>query len=166
MLKITRDQTVFIAVFTAVACNGLFLSANGLFMLAAPAVWYVFVPGVTDTGFYNQHFIRDIRIIQLFLGVAFGIAIALPERRTGLLGGGDTLALRACHLPPVASRRRHLRPRPLTKRFQWVTESERYDQSGAKTAGNRGFWSLQGISASRSRVFRKISTSRLGPVVN
>ncbi len=55
-----------------VAFNGIFLSANGLFMLVAPLAWYELVPGVTDTGFFNQHFIRDIGIIQLFIGVAFG----------------------------------------------------------------------------------------------
>lgn len=67
-----------------VAINGIFLSANGLFMLVAPSVWYDLVPGVTDTGFFNQHFIRDIGIIQLFLGVAFGIGMIRPEHRIGL----------------------------------------------------------------------------------
>ena len=67
-----------------VTFNGLFLSANGLFMLMAPEVWYEFVPGVTDTGFFNQHFIRDIGLIQLFLGVAFVVGLARPERRIGL----------------------------------------------------------------------------------
>jgi hypothetical protein len=49
-------------------------------------VWYDFVPGVTDTGFYNQHFIRDIGLIQLFLGIAFGVGMIRPERRIGLWG--------------------------------------------------------------------------------
>jgi hypothetical protein len=53
-------------------------------MLVAPLVWYEFVPGVTDTGFFNQHFIRDIGMIQLFLGVAFGIGMIRPARRIGL----------------------------------------------------------------------------------
>jgi hypothetical protein len=39
---------------------------------------------VTDTGFFNQHFIRDIGIIQLFLGVAFGVGMIRPERRVVL----------------------------------------------------------------------------------
>ena len=39
---------------------------------------------MTDTGFFNQHFIRDIGIIQLFLGVAFGVGMVRPERRIGL----------------------------------------------------------------------------------
>jgi hypothetical protein len=73
-----------IVIFTMVAFNGIFLSANGIFMLVAPQVWYDFVPGVTDTGFFNQHFIRDIGLIQLFLGVAFGAGMIWPERRIGL----------------------------------------------------------------------------------
>lgn len=66
------------------ALNGIFLTANGLFMLLAPLAWYELVPGVTDTGFYNQHFIRDIGMIQMFLGVAFGLGLFTPERRVGL----------------------------------------------------------------------------------
>lgn len=34
--------------------------ANGLFMLVSPADWYFAVPGVTTTGPFNQHFVRDI----------------------------------------------------------------------------------------------------------
>ena len=79
-----ENRAMLIAVFIMVAFNGLFLSLNGLFMLIAPEVWYEFVPGVTDTGFFNQHFIRDIGIIQLFLGLAFGIGMFRPERRIGL----------------------------------------------------------------------------------
>jgi uncharacterized protein YjeT (DUF2065 family) len=75
---------MLIALYIMVAFNTLFLFLNGIFMLVAPQVWYEFVPGVTDTGFYNQHFIRDIGIIQLFLGLAFGIGMFRPERRIGL----------------------------------------------------------------------------------
>lgn len=71
-------------VLIMVASNGKFLSANGLFMLVAPMAWYDLVPGVIDTGSFNQHFIRDIGLIQLFLGVAFGIGMVRPERRVGL----------------------------------------------------------------------------------
>jgi len=84
-MTITQDnRAILIMILTMVAFNGIFLSANGLFMLVAPEVWYDFVPGVTDTGFYNQHFIRDIGLIQLFLGVAFGVGMIRPERRIGL----------------------------------------------------------------------------------
>jgi hypothetical protein len=66
-----QNRAIMIMVFVMVAFNTVFLSANGLFMLVAPMPWYNLVPGVTDTGFFNQHFIRDIGIIQLFIGVAF-----------------------------------------------------------------------------------------------
>src|SRR3546814_1983115 len=71
MRTIEENRAVLVAVLLMVAFNGLFLSANGIFMLVAPLTWYELVPGVTDTGFFNQHFVRDIGIIQLFLGVAF-----------------------------------------------------------------------------------------------
>lgn len=79
-----ENRIILFMVFAMVAFNTVFLAINGLFMLVAPAIWYDFVPGVTDTGFYNQHFIRDIGIIQLFLGVAFGIGLFNPQRRIGL----------------------------------------------------------------------------------
>ena len=84
MTTVHANRAISIAVFVMVAFNGILLSANGLFMLIAPSVWYDLVPGVTDTGFFNQHFIRDIGIIQLFLGVAFGIGIIRPEYRIEL----------------------------------------------------------------------------------
>jgi hypothetical protein len=83
-MKMTEsNRAIFIMVFIMVAFNGIFLSVNGLFMLIAPLVWYDFVPGVIDTGLLNQPFIRDIGIIQLFLGVAFGVGMIRPDRRMG-----------------------------------------------------------------------------------
>jgi len=84
MKRTEGHSAISILVFIMAAFNGIFLSVNGLFMLVAPSVWYEFIPGVTDTGFFNQHFIRDIGIIQLFLGVAFVIGMIRPERRVGL----------------------------------------------------------------------------------
>ena len=84
MKSIDENGHVSMVILIMVTFNGLFLSANGLFMLIAPEAWYEFVPGVTDTGFFNQHFIRDIGLIQLFLGVAFGVGLTQPDRRIGL----------------------------------------------------------------------------------
>ena len=78
------NLAIRIVIVTMVVFNGILLGANGLFMLVAPETWYYAVPGVTETGFYNQHFIRDIGIIQLFLGVAFGFGMVRPKRRIGL----------------------------------------------------------------------------------
>jgi hypothetical protein len=93
-MKTDENPAVLTAVLLMVAFNGLFLSANGVFMLAAPAVWYELVPGVTDTGFFNQHFIRDIGIIQLFLGTAFIFGMVRPEQRI-VLWSAATLWLAA-----------------------------------------------------------------------
>ena len=78
------NRAILIVVFIMVAFNGIFLSVNGLFMLVAPLAWYELVPGVSATGFFNQHFIRDIGIIQMFLGAAFGIGMIRPALRVEL----------------------------------------------------------------------------------
>lgn len=81
----TKDNRAIAAAIVAMAgFNGIFLSLNGLFMLINPLAWYELVPGVTDTGFFNQHFVRDIGMIQLFLGIAFAVGMLVPERRIGL----------------------------------------------------------------------------------
>jgi hypothetical protein len=63
------------------ALLGFALIANGVFMLVAPADWYVAVPGVTATGPFNQHFLRDIGLIFLLLGGAFLVGAAQPHLR-------------------------------------------------------------------------------------
>jgi hypothetical protein len=40
-------------------------------MLASPEGWYLAVPGVTTTGPFNQHFVRDIGLIFLFVGTLY-----------------------------------------------------------------------------------------------
>jgi hypothetical protein len=56
------------------------LSANGLAMLFAGAWWYGVVPGVTATGPYNPHFVRDIGAAYLVVGVSHA-AFALRPRQ-------------------------------------------------------------------------------------
>jgi hypothetical protein len=58
--------------------------ANGLIMLAVPADWYFAVPGVTTTGPFNQHFIRDIGLIFVLIGVAYIWGAARPAMRVPL----------------------------------------------------------------------------------
>lgn len=64
----------------AVALGGAAI-ANGIYMLLAPESWYFSVPGVTTTGPFNQHFVRDIGLIFLLLGAAFLLGAARPEAR-------------------------------------------------------------------------------------
>ncbi|MGK6355723.1 hypothetical protein ACMGDH_10920 [Sphingomonas sp. DT-207] len=89
-MPVLRQLCIFLAVLLGV--GGL---ANGAYMLVSPIGWYFAVPGVTTTGPFNQHFIRDIGIIFLFIGAAFLIGAFRREVRL-VLWGGATLWL-ACH---------------------------------------------------------------------
>ncbi|CAN7211127.1 hypothetical protein LJR225_000749 [Phenylobacterium sp. LjRoot225] len=60
---------------------GVAAAANGLFMLVSPDSWYLAVPGVTTTGPFNQHFIRDIGLIHLLLGAGLLGGAARPHVR-------------------------------------------------------------------------------------
>ncbi|UTV29534.1 hypothetical protein [Photobacterium atrarenae] len=50
---------------------GLAALGNGVFMMIDPETWYWLVPGVPDRGPFNQHFLRDIGMIYMLIGVAF-----------------------------------------------------------------------------------------------
>jgi hypothetical protein len=71
-------------------CLALVLGAaalfNGVFMLLDPWKWYLAVPGVTTTGLFNQHFIRDIGLIFVLLGGAFMLGAANETYRLVLWG--------------------------------------------------------------------------------
>ena len=108
-------RTIILALAVLMGVLGI---ANGIFMLVSPEDWYVAVPGVTDTGPFNQHFVRDIGLIFLLLGGcvpawrgATGHAgypvdrrhrLVVRSRAVPFLGGrgGDLLARRpAARLP-------------------------------------------------------------------
>lgn len=79
--------------------------ANGLFMLAKPLDWYVFIPTVVTTGPPNAHFIRDIGLAYLGSGLILLYATANPIRRwRAALVGGIWLALHgALHIYEAAA---------------------------------------------------------------
>lgn len=54
----------------AAAVLGVGGAANGVFMLAAPALWYDSVPGLPHTGPFNPHFVMDIGIAYLVASLA------------------------------------------------------------------------------------------------
>jgi hypothetical protein len=60
---------------------GIGAIANGVFMLISPVDWYFAVPGVTTTGPFNQHFVRDIGLIFMGVGAAFLLGAARPLYR-------------------------------------------------------------------------------------
>jgi hypothetical protein len=65
----------------AAVLMGVLALANGSYMLAAPILWYLSVPGVTTTGPFNQHFIRDIGLIFLLIGTMLLAGAARPASR-------------------------------------------------------------------------------------
>jgi hypothetical protein len=71
---------------------GVALAVNGIFMLVSPEPWYLAVPGVTSTGPFNQHFVRDIGLIYAFMGAAFLVGAAHPPMRV-LLWAAPTVWL-------------------------------------------------------------------------
>lgn len=79
-------QTVRYPIFVMVWFNVILGAWLSVHMLYDPEGWYYFVPGVTDTGFFNQHFIRDIGIIQGFISLAFAIGTFKLDRRVELWG--------------------------------------------------------------------------------
>ena len=65
---------------------GIGAITNGIFMLVSPTNWYFAVPGVTTTGPFNQHFVRDIGLIFVGVGAAFLLGAARPIYRVILWG--------------------------------------------------------------------------------
>ena len=68
------------------ASVGLFALANGGWMITRPLIWYGRVPGVAESGYFNQHFIRDIGFIYILIGSAFLAGIIRANARAALWG--------------------------------------------------------------------------------
>ena len=75
---------------------GLFLGGNGLWMIATPFHWFANVPGVTDTGPANAHFIRDVGCAYPVAALALLWLAAVPLKAwPAVLAGGVFLLLHA-----------------------------------------------------------------------
>jgi hypothetical protein len=57
----------------------LILGANGVAMLFASLWWYGAVPGVTATGPYNPHLVRDVGAAYLATAAALGLYASRPR---------------------------------------------------------------------------------------
>ncbi|MBB3595643.1 hypothetical protein FHX08_006060 [Rhizobium sp. BK529] len=97
-------QVTKFTVYVMVGFNTLLAGWLALYMLYDPESWYYFIPGVTDTGMFNQHFIRDIGIIQGFIALAFAIGVWKASRRVELWTGATLwlIAHATFHLWEVA----------------------------------------------------------------
>jgi len=68
---------------------GLAMAANGFAMLLAGSAWYAAVPGVTGTGPFNPHFVKDIGAAYLVAGaglVWFAASASALARGTAIAG--------------------------------------------------------------------------------
>lgn len=96
---------------------GVAFTANGVAMLFAPLAWYDAVPGVTATGPFNAHFVRDIGAIYLTAALAAGWFAWRPAQGwPALAAAAAWLTLHAlvhiydaaCGASPLADMRRDL----------------------------------------------------------
>lgn len=74
---------------------GLGFLANGVFMFFAPQPWYETIPGVTGTGPFNLHFIRDIGCAYATCGLAAIWAARDPRAWPAAVAAGIFLSLHA-----------------------------------------------------------------------
>jgi hypothetical protein len=89
-----RSIAAVLAVLTAL---------NGLIMLLAGAAWYESVPGVSETGPYNPHFIQDIGAAFLVAGLALAARVWRPRYWPAAVAGAGFLAAHALlHLAMIA----------------------------------------------------------------
>jgi hypothetical protein len=70
----------------ALAIGGIGNLLNGAWMLADPAGWYAAIPGVTNSGPLNEHFVRDVGAVYALTGIALVWAAVVPARRVLLVG--------------------------------------------------------------------------------
>src|SRR5215475_9512171 len=85
---------------------GIGLAINGLAMLAAPAQWYMAVPGVAETGPFNPHFVRDIGAAYFGAGASLLWFAVQPAALAAAQLGAAFLALHALiHLWDTAAGR-------------------------------------------------------------
>ena len=90
------------------AALAIFNGVNGLVMLFAGSVWWESVPGVSDTGPFNPHFVQDV-------GAAFlvsGLALAARAWRAAywpaaVAGAGFLLVHAAIHLAMIVGGHDH-----------------------------------------------------------
>jgi hypothetical protein len=75
----------------------LTMGANGAVMLAAGRWWYGVVPGVSETGPFNPHFVKDIGAAYLVVGAAYAwLALrGSPAARGAAAAGALFLCLHA-----------------------------------------------------------------------
>jgi hypothetical protein len=81
---------------------------NGSMMLFAGPSWYASVPGVSETGPYNPHFVQDIGAAFLVAGLALAARAWRPVYWQAAVAGSAFLAAHALiHLVAIATGHDH-----------------------------------------------------------
>jgi hypothetical protein len=81
---------------------------NGSVMLLATPAWYESVPGVSETGPYNPHFVQDVGAAFLVAGLALAARAWRPRYWPAAVAGAGFLAAHALlHLVMIASGHDH-----------------------------------------------------------
>lgn len=76
---------------------------NGVAMLVAGRLWYETVPGVSETGPFNPHFVQDISVAFLVAGLALAARAWRPRYWPAAVAGAGFLAAHALiHLVMIA----------------------------------------------------------------
>jgi hypothetical protein len=88
---------------------GVLSVVNGSIMLLAGPSWYASVPGASETGPYNPHFVQDIGAAFLVAGLALGArAWWRPQYGPAAVAGAGFMAAHALiHLVAVAAGHDH-----------------------------------------------------------
>ena len=82
--------------------------ANGLMMLVAGPFWYQSIPGATETGPFNPHFVQDIGAAFLVSGLALAVRAWRPVYWPAAVGGAGFLAAHGLiHLVAIISGHDH-----------------------------------------------------------
>ena len=68
---------------------------NGAMMLFAGSFWYASVPGASETGPYNPHFVQDIGVAFLVAGLALAARVWRPVYWPAAVAGASFLAVHA-----------------------------------------------------------------------
>ena len=86
-MKITLEKSTATTIALGIAAVlGTAMAANGVVMLMVPFAWYKTVPGVMETGAFNQHFVRDIALVYVLIGAAFVTGALRPGWRVACWG--------------------------------------------------------------------------------
>jgi peptidoglycan/LPS O-acetylase OafA/YrhL len=90
------------------AILAIFNALNGLAMLFAGPAWYAAVPGASETGPYNPHFVQDVGAAFLVAGLALAARAWRPVYWPAAVAGSGFLVAHALiHLVMIVTGHDH-----------------------------------------------------------